>query len=159
MTTALWNIKSSSRSYCAEFAHSWPHLLLGYPVERHDRLGPPRQRGFPSRETLSRQWEMLLLLLLMLLSCVWSVTHKDSRLKRIYGDICCCFFSFHMFVWKSVSPMERLLLSLLRWHTLFQLTHTNINLSFFSPTLDVFQINHNPLGSALKPAVKINLDE
>lgn len=114
MTTALWNIKSSSRSYCAEFAHSWPHLLLGYPVERHGRLGLARQRGFPSRETLSCQWEMLLLL--MLLSCVWSVTYKDPDLKRIYGEICCFFLSY-------VRLKICLLLFLLKLHSSFCLTH------------------------------------
>lgn len=34
MTAALCHVKSSSGSHCGQFAHSWPHLLLGHPVER-----------------------------------------------------------------------------------------------------------------------------
>lgn len=120
MTTALWNIKSSSRSYCAELAHSWPHLLLGYPVERRGRLGPPGQKGFPSRDTLSHQWEMLPLL--TLLSCVRSVTYKDPGLKRnIRRDLLLLFTSFS-YVWlKNLPALWRLLLLPLKWRASFRL--------------------------------------
>lgn len=111
----LWNIKSSFRSYCAEFAHSWPHLLLGYPVERHGRLTPPRQRGFPSRETLSRQWEMLLLLLL---SYIWSVTYKHPGLKRIYTEIYCFFLCY---LWMKIchSQAWKKNIFVFFWHQMF----------------------------------------
>lgn len=41
--------ESRSRSYCAEFAHSWPHLLSGYPVEktRRARGGGADKEDFP----------------------------------------------------------------------------------------------------------------
>lgn len=113
MTTALWHVKSSSTSYCVEFAHSWPHLLLGYPVERHGRLGPPGQKGFHCRDTLSRQWEMLPVQ--TLLSCVRSVT----GLKGIYGLF---YFSFSRVVAGNLLALWRLLLLLLMWQTSFHLT-------------------------------------
>lgn len=111
MTSALWNIKSSSRSFCAEFAHSWPHLLLGYPVERHGRLGAPKQRGFPCRGTLSRQWEMLLL------SLVSSVTEKESHEGQRFVVVS------GMFDCRCMSLMERLIVAA---HPLIY--HTNISL-------------------------------
>lgn len=95
MTTALCSVKSSSTSHCAQFAHSWPHLLLGYPVERRGRLGPPGQKGFPSGDPLSRQWEMLPPL--PLLSDL-SNLKKESRglKKRMYADLLLFFFFSHL---------------------------------------------------------------
>lgn len=124
MTTALWNIKSSSRSYCAEFAHSWPHLLLGYPVERHGRIAPPRQRGFPSRETLSRQWEMLLL---MLLSCVCDLLLIKTQDWKGFAKRFVVIFC-DMFGWKSVSRMHGEG-SRCFWSDILQLTYINLYFS------------------------------
>lgn len=82
MTTALCDVKSSSTSHCAQFAHSWPHLLLGYPVERRGRLGPPGQKGFPSGDPLSRQWEMLPLLPLLSDLSALKKKKKSRGLKK-----------------------------------------------------------------------------
>lgn len=108
MTTALCNVKSSSTSHCAQFAHSWPHLLLGYPVERRGRLGPPGQKGFPSGDPLSRQWEMLPLLpLLSDLSALKKRAGalKKKKKKRMYADLLLFFFFFPIWPEKSARPI------------------------------------------------------
>lgn len=145
MTTALWHVKSSSRSYCVEFAHSWPHLLLGYPVERHGRLGPPGQKGFPSRDTLSRQWEMLPVS--TPLSCVRSVT----GLKGIYGDLLALFFyfSFSRVCSGGLLAPWRLLLSL---QTSFHLTGKH---QFVFLWQQMFPTQCNSTGGHVRPTVKI----